>query len=143
MAELGIGIQRQESGKELRSENMGWIEPKDKMPPEGLQVLVELSGRSIDEHGVHLVSDHDFYIGTWILPVGEEAGHWLIENNYELWGVKIHAWMPLPKHFQQKEMGYDPEDDMMEHALFVDDPDWLYKDDAVYEQMTLEEVFGI
>ena len=76
---------------------MGWIEPKDKMPPEGLQVLLELSGRGIDEHGVHIVADHDFYLGTWILPVGEEEGHWLIENNNELWGVTVFAWMPLPK----------------------------------------------
>jgi len=24
-------------------------------------------------------------------------------------------------------------------AMFEDDPEWLYKDDCVYEQMTLEE----
>lgn len=143
MAELGIGIRRQENGKGLRSEDMGWIEPKDKMPPEGLQVLVELSGRSIDEHGVHLVSDHDFYIGTWIHPVGEEKGHWFIENQREIWALNVHAWMPLPKHFQQKEQAYEPEPDMMEHAMFEDDPDWLYKDDAVYEQMTLDEFLQI
>lgn len=123
---------------------MGWIDPKDKMPPEGLQVLLELSGRSIDEHGVHLVSDHSFYIGTWIHPVGQEKGEWLIESQNEIWARRIHAWMPLPKHYQQKEMAYDPEDeDMMEHAMFEDDPEWLYKDDVVYEQMTLAEVFGL
>ena len=57
---------------------MAWIDPHDKMPPEGLQVLLELSGRSIDEHGVHLVSDHDFYLGAWIHPAGEEKGTGLL-----------------------------------------------------------------
>ena len=32
---------------------------------------------------------------------------------------------------------------MMEHAMFEDDPDWLYKGDAVYEQMTLDEFLQI
>ena len=27
----------------------------------------------------------------------------------------------------------------MEHAMFEDEPEWLYKGDAVYEQMTLED----
>ena len=31
---------------------------------------------------------------------------------------------------------------MMEHAMFEDDPEWLYKDDCVYEQMTLEDFLG-
>lgn len=31
----------------------------------------------------------------------------------------------------------------MEHAMFEDDPEWLYKGDAVYKQMTLEEVFKL
>ena len=119
---------------------MGWIDPHDKMPPEGLQVLLELSGRSIDEHGVHLVSDHDFYLGSWIHPAREEKGHWLIECKNEIWALRIHAWMPLPKHYQQKEMTYEPEeDDLMEHAMFEDDPEWLYKGGAVYEQITLED----
>lgn len=117
---------------------MAWINPHDKMPPEGLQVLLELSGRSIDEHGVHLVSDHDFFLGTWIHPVGEENGHWFIESQNEIWALHIHAWMPLPKHYQQKEQT-TPEPDMMEHAMFEDDPEWLYKGDAIYEQMTFED----
>ena len=118
---------------------MGWIDVNDKMPPEGLQVLLELSGRSIDEHGVHLVSDHDYYLGTWIHPVGEDKGHWLIDSQHEIWSLTVHAWMPLPKHYQQKEMAYEPDEDMMEHAMFEDDPEYLYKGNAVYEQMTLEE----
>lgn len=28
---------------------------------------------------------------------------------------------------------------VMEHAMFEDDPEWLYKGDAVYEQMSIEE----
>mgnify|MGYP007013883300 CR=1 FL=1 len=117
---------------------MAWIDPKDKMPPEGLQVLLELSGQSIDEHGVHLTSDHDFYIGTWIHPVGEETGRWLIETSTDMWLLTVHAWMPLPKHYQPQEV-FEQEDDLMEHAMFEDDPDWLYKGDAVYEQMTLDD----
>ena len=116
---------------------MAWIDVNDKMPPEGLQVLVELSGRGLQE-GVQVMADHDFYLGTWIHPVGEETGHWLIDTSTDLWYPVVHAWMPLPKHYQQKE-SFEPEPDMMEHAMFEDDPEWLYKGDAVYEQMTLEE----
>lgn len=122
---------------------MSWIRPEDKMPPEGLRVLVEASGRGRDDIGVQIVADHDFYLASWIHPVGEEKGHWLIDSSSDFWGMNVHAWMPLPKHFEQKEMGYDPEEDMMEHALFEDDPEWLYKENAVYEQMTLEELYKL
>lgn len=122
---------------------MGWIKPEDKMPPEGLQVLVEASGRGRDDIGVQIVADHDFYLASWIHPVGEDKGHWLIDSSSDFWGMHVHAWMPLPKHFEQKEMGYEPEEDMMEHALFEDDPEWLYKENAVYEQMTLEELYKL
>lgn len=118
---------------------MGWIDPSDRMPPEGLGVLVEMSGRGTDDIGVQIVADHDFYLASWIHPVGDDEGHWLIETNSNYWSPEIHAWMPLPKHYQQKELGFEPEPDMMEHALFEDDPEWLYKGDAVYEQMSLEE----
>ena len=50
------------------------------------------------------------------------------------------AWMPLPRHFEQMEI-FEPEPDMMEHALFEDNPDWLYKGAMVYEQMSLEDLF--
>jgi hypothetical protein len=33
----------------------------------------------------------------------------------------------------------EPEDDLMEHAMFEDDPEWLYKGNCQYEQMSLEE----
>lgn len=117
---------------------MGWIDPKDKMPPEGLNVLVELSGSGLLD-GVRVVADHDFYTAAWIHPVGDENGFWNIDTKTDLWHPTIHAWMPLPKHFEQKELDYEPEEDMMEHAMFEDDPEWLYKGDAVYEQMTLED----
>lgn len=122
---------------------MGWIEPNDRMPPEGLYVLVEMSGRGTDDIGVQIVADHDFYLASWIHPTGEQEGHWFIDTKSNYWSTTIHAWMPLPKHYQQKELGFEPEPDMMEHAMFEDDPEWLYKADAVYEQMTLEEVFNL
>ena len=50
---------------------MGWIDIKDKMPPEGLHVLVEASGWCIDEHKCTLLADHGFYIGCWLIPKGE------------------------------------------------------------------------
>jgi hypothetical protein len=33
----------------------------------------------------------------------------------------------------------EPEDDLMEHAMFEDDPELLYKGNCQYEQMSLEE----
>lgn len=122
---------------------MGWIKPEDKMPPEGLNVLVEVSGYGTGDHGERIVADHDFYLASWIHPTGEDHGSWFLETRSDYWSPEIHAWMPLPKHYQQKELGYEPEEDMMEHAMFEDDPEWLYKDDAVYEQMTLEELFKL
>ena len=122
---------------------MGWITPEDRMPPKGLQVLLEVSG--IISAPYAMVADHSFYLGAWIVPSGQTEGHWLIwdscdEDNYHLINPKVHAWMPLPKHYQQVEMGFEPEEDMMEHAMFEDDPEWLYKGDAVYEQMSMEEL---
>lgn len=124
---------------------MSWILPSDRMPPEGLNVLVEMSGYGTGDKGERIVADHDFYLATWIHPVGEDKGEWFIETTSSYWNPTIHAWMPLPKHFHQKErMDEDDLDpDMMEHAMFEDDPEWLYKGDAVYEQMTLEEVFKL
>ena len=122
---------------------MSWIKPEEKMPPEGLCVLVEASGDGVDDMKVRVVADHDFYLATWIHPIGEEKGFWDVVTHSDFWSMKVHAWMPLPKHFEQKEMGYEPEEDMMEHALFEDDPEWLYKGEAVYEQMTLEELFDL
>jgi hypothetical protein len=122
---------------------MSWIRPEDKMPPEGLCVLVEVSGYGTGDKGERIVADHDFFLASWIHPVGEEYGSWFLETTSDYWNPTIHAWMPLPRHYQQKEMGYEPEEDMMEHAMFEDDPEWLYKGEAVYEKMTLEELFKL
>ena len=125
---------------------MGWIRPEDKMPPQGLQVLVEASGMFTAPYG--LVADHSFFIGSWIVPSGKTEGEWLIwdasnngDDDYHMFHPHVHAWMPLPKHYQQPEGGFEPEPDMMEHAMFEDDPDWLYKGAMVYEQMSLEDLF--
>ena len=121
---------------------MGWIDINDKYPPEGLQVLLEVSGT----FGGGLLADHSFYIGSWIVPHGKTEGNWLIYDNCDsdlgdshLFYPTIHAWMPLPEHFQSQEMFGEPDDDLMEHAMFEDDPDWLYKGDCKYEQMSLED----
>ena len=125
---------------------MGWIRPEDKMTPSGLQVLVEVSGLYCG--GV--VADHSFHIAVWIgNPDGEREPFWLIDgaykgfdgNYYELSDPEIYAWMPLPKHFQ-KPKHFAMAADMMEHAMFEDDPDWLYKGKAVYEQRTIEDVLA-
>lgn len=121
---------------------MGWIPIEDRYPPEGLQVLIEVSGQFSAPYG--LVADHSFFIGSWIVPQGETEGIWLIDDssgkeNYHLIYPTVHAWMPLPKHYQPQEMGFKQEPDLMEHAMFEDDPDWLYKGDCVYEQMSLED----
>lgn len=121
---------------------MGWIKPEDQMPPSGLEVLLEVSGTWISG----LVSDHSFEIGSWIgNPDGNREPFWLIHGAveycgkyYELTNPTVHAWMPLPKHFEPQEM-FDQEPDMMEHAMFEDDPEWLYKGNCQYKQMNLED----
>lgn len=122
---------------------MGWIDATEKLPPEGLSVLLEVSGSFSAPYS--LIADHDFFIGCWIVPSGEKEGKWLItdghEENYHLCFPIVHAWMPLPKHFQKSEK-FDREDDLMEHAMFEDDPEWLYKGNCIYEQMSIEEVFN-
>lgn len=120
---------------------MGWIDINDRMPPEGLSVLLEISGRCIDDQGITLMADHDFCIGSWIVPSGETAGEWLLETSFKYFLPTIHAWIPLPRHYQPKE--YDTEDDdQLEHAMFEEDPDWLYKGQYVYEQMSLDELLS-
>lgn len=116
---------------------MGWINPEDRMPPEGLHVLCEISCMGTDEHGVTVYADHDFFIGFYLTPEGEE-GRWFIEYNGTFYDPTVHAWMPLPKHYAPQEM-FTQEPDLMEHSFFDDEPEWLYKDDAVYEQMSIEE----
>ena len=115
---------------------MGWID--DKLPPEGLHVLCEASGMGTDEHGVTVYADHSFYIGCWIIPNGEEEGQWFLNTSTKFYDPTVHAWMPLPKHYAPQEM-FTQEPDLMEHAMFEDDPEWLYKGDAVYEQMSIED----
>lgn len=123
---------------------MGWIDINESYPPQGLHVLLEVSGRY--SAGYSLIADHMFCIGSWIIPHGQNEGHWLIydscdEDNNHISYPEVHAWMPLPKHFQPQEE-FDQEEDLMEHAMFEDDPEWLYKGDAVYEQMSLEDFLG-
>lgn len=118
---------------------MGWIDIEKQMPPMELRVLLELSGTCFGENEITLYADHDYCLGSWIVPSGEKDGEWLIDSSNEFTHPTVHAWMPLPKHYQQKEYAYAPEPDMMEHAMFEDDPDWLYKGDCVYEQMSLED----
>lgn len=121
---------------------MGWIRPEDRMPPEGLQVLLEVSGLTTAPYSV--VWDHDFCLGCWLVPEGKE-GLWYLtdgnEENHHIISPTVHAWMPLPKHFEAPEKGFTYNEDLMEHAMFEDDPEWLYKDDCVYEQMTIEDWF--
>lgn len=124
---------------------MGWIKPEDQMPPSGLQVLIEASGYITQ--GV--VADHSYYIGTWIgNPDGGREPFWMTHYAYEDYSghftkfdnPEVHAWMPLPKHFEPQKI-FSQDEDLMEHAMFEDDgdPEWLYKGEAVYEQMTLED----
>ena len=117
---------------------MGWIDADERKAPEGLQVLCEVSGMGIDEHGVTVCADHDFYLGCWLVPVGEDEGLWSLDTRAEFYDPTVHAWMPLPKHYQPQTI-FSQEEDLMEHAMFEDDPEWLYKGDAVYEQMSIEE----
>lgn len=120
---------------------MGWIDINDKYPPEGLQVLLEVSGRTSAPYNTW--ADHGFYIGTWIVPDGKTEGFWRIydcadDDNYHIYSPTVHAWMPLPKHFAPQEI-FDQEPDLMEHPMFEDEPEWLYKGDCVYEQISIED----
>lgn len=121
---------------------MGWIDATKQLPPKGLSVFLEVSGYYSGGWGV--VADHDFYIGSYNVPKGETEGQWLIYDATEIdhghiYQPTVHAWMPLPKHYAPKEKGFSQNPDLMEHAFFEDDPDYLYKGEYVYEQMTLEE----
>lgn len=124
---------------------MGWIKPEDKMPPSGLTVLLEVSGYWTDG----LISDHDFEIGCWLgNPDGNREPFWVIHGAveycgkyHELTNPTVHAWMPLPEHFQPQEMFGEPEDDLMEHAMFEDDPEWLYKGDCKYEGLLKMDIW--
>lgn len=113
---------------------MGWIDVNDRMPPEGLEVLLEVSGWTTAPYSE--IWDHDFCLGSWIVPERKE-GRWLLRDglegdDYHIISPKVHAWMPLPEHYKPKE-SFRQGEDLMEHAMFEDDPDWLYKDNAVYE----------
>ena len=106
---------------------MGWIDVEDRMPPEGLQVLVEATGMGIDEHGVTVYADHSFYLASWIIPSGEKEGQWFLRTKTDFYDPTVHAWMPLPKHYQPQEM-FHQDEDLMEHAMFEDEPEWLLAD---------------
>lgn len=119
---------------------MGWIDINDKYPPEGLLVLVEMSGRSLDKFGCTVIDDHAFNLASWVVPYGSE-GKWVFHGqDYSF--PEVYAWIPLPKHFQPQEI-FDQDDDLMEHAMFEDDPEWLYKGKYTYEQMSLEDFMGM
>lgn len=125
---------------------MGWISVEDRMPPQGLSVLVEASGY-FTECGYSMLADHDFFLGSWIVPTHKTEGEWLLYSNcgkFEGWltDPEVHAWMPLPKHYGQQTTFGTEDDDGYEHPMFEDEPEWLYKGDCVYEQMTLEEFLG-
>lgn len=118
---------------------MSWIPISEKLPPRGLDVLLEVSGRYSAPYSI--IADHSFFIGSLIKT--EPEIEWLIwdscdEDNHHILFPEVHAWMPLPRHYQQPET-FEPSEDGMEHAMFEDDPDYLYKGSAVYEQMSIEE----
>ena len=120
---------------------MGWIDATKQLPPMGLSVLLEVSGTFAAPYG--LVADHDFYIGSWLVPQGETEGEWLIYDglygeDHHIYNPTVHAWMPLPKHYAPKEKGFSQDPDLMEHSMHGD-PDYLYKGDCVYEQMSLDD----
>lgn len=117
---------------------VGWIDIEKQMPPEGLHCLLEVSGSCIGDHGESLLRDHSFCLGCWIIPQGETEIKWLLDIKHELYYPTIHAWMPLPKHYQPQEH-FDQEPDLMEHSIFEDDPEYLYKGNYVYEQMSLDD----
>ena len=80
---------------------MGWIDLKDKYPPEGLLVLVEMSGRSLNENGCIVISDHSFNLASWIVPYGSE-GKWVFHGqDYSF--PEVYAWMPLPEPYRESE----------------------------------------
>ena len=121
---------------------MGWIDINDKYPPRGLEVLLEVSGR-VYGGSCSMIADHSFHIGCWIVPKGDKEGHWLIYDNCgdddgHIAFPEVHAWMPLPRHFAPNEL-FTQEEDLMEHPMFDEEPEWLYKGDCVYEQMSLDE----
>ena len=122
---------------------MGWIDINDEKHklPKGLQVLLEVSGSVLDKHGCILYADHDYYIGCLLVPSLDEEERWYIDTDAEFLDFTVHAWMPLPKHYQPREK-FGQEEDLMEHPMFETEPDWLYRDDVVYEQMSIEDFLG-
>lgn len=125
---------------------MGWIRPEDRMPPSGLLVLIEASGYITNS----LIADHDYYLATWIdNPDGGRDPFWLVHGSSEDYlghlvrfeDPEVHAWMPLPKHYQKPRHTAAPAN-MMEYPMFESSPDWLYKGEAVWEQRTIEDVLA-
>ena len=120
---------------------MGWISVEDRMPPQGLEVLLEVSGYFTPNY----LADHNFFLGCWMIPSGKTEGRWLIWDSCEgednhISDPTVHAWMPLPKHYQPQETFGTQDDDGYEQPMFEEEsPEWLYKGNCVYEQMTLED----
>lgn len=112
---------------------MSWINTEEMMPPQGLLVLLEVSGWYNSPFA--MVADHDFYLGSWLGDKG-----WLIDDasegcEHHITNPTVHAWMPLPKHFAKKELGFsEDETDMMEHAMFEEDPKCLYRTEKMSYQ---------
>ena len=124
---------------------MGWIDAKEQLPPMGLDVLVEVSGYYSGDYCAK--ADHDFFIGSWI-KTEFDSGHWLLwdatpptkyEKESHIINPEVFAWMPLPEHYQPKEVFGEENDDLFEHAMFEEDPDYLYKGKYTYEQMSLDD----
>lgn len=121
---------------------MGWIDMNDEKHrlPRGMSALLEVSGRLVGNGGQIYYADHDFYIGAWVQPHDGEV-EWVINSENTWLDITVHAWMPLPKHYQPREK-FGQESDLMEHPLFENDPKWLYRGDVVYEQMSIEDFLG-
>ena len=67
--------------------------------------------------------------------------NWLLNTREEVYDPEIHAWMPLPKHYQPQKM-FSQEPDLMEHSILRDDDPEMYTGKYVYEQMSIEEFLG-
>jgi hypothetical protein len=114
------------------------INPNNRIDPilNNIDYAIEEINFKIDKYGCEVISDHAFNLASWIVPYGSE-GKWVFHGeDYSF--PEVYAWMPLPKHFQPQEI-FSQDDDLMEHAMFEDDPEWLYKGKYTYEQMSMED----
>lgn len=78
--------------------------------------------------------------GFDLKPLAVINAGWKPETK-EVYDPEIHAWMPLPKHYQPQKM-FSQEPDLMEHSILRDDDPEMYTGKYVYEQMSIEEFLG-